>query len=219
MSNLDDVYSSCPGLMSDGRAQQTDYKSRNQTFKDMKGSATNSYEFRSKLQGSGLRDLLVDSRFNMCGIVPEGDISLSSQINLTINGGGSYLDSFNSLTSTPSAFLTNAFSTSRYPQMANKPVMTQPMMIQPVTQPVMTQPVMTQPVMTQPVMTQPVMTQPVMTQPMMTQPMMTQPVMTQPMMTQPVMTQPVMTQPMMTQPVVTQATIIAESTQPINTMV
>ncbi len=117
MSNLDDVYSSCPGLMSDGRAQQTNYKSHNQTFKDMKGDATNSYEFRSKLQGSGLRDLLVDSRFNMCGIVPQGDISLSSQINLTINGSGSYLDAFGALTTQPSAFLTNAYSTSKFPQM------------------------------------------------------------------------------------------------------
>ncbi len=81
MSNLDDVYSSCPGLMSDGRAQQTNYKSHNEIFKEMKGNATNSFEFRSKLQGSGLRDLLVDSRFNVCGIVPEGDILLSSQIN------------------------------------------------------------------------------------------------------------------------------------------
>ncbi len=117
MSNLDDVYSSCPGLMSDGRAQQTNYKSHNETFKEMKGNATNSFEFRSKLQGSGLRDLLVDSRFNVCGIVPEGDISLSSQINLTINGGGSYLDAFNSLTPQPSSFLMNAYSTSKFPQM------------------------------------------------------------------------------------------------------
>lgn len=135
MSNLDDVYSSCPGLMSDGRAQQTNYKSHNETFKEMKGDATNSFEFRSKLQGSGLRDLLVDSRFNVCGIVPEGDISLSSQINLTINGSGSYLDAFNSLTPKPSSFLTNAYSTSKFPQMVQQKNTGQmPTMIQPTTQ-------------------------------------------------------------------------------------
>jgi hypothetical protein len=143
MSNLDDVYSSCPGLMSDGRGQQTNYKSHNQTFKDMKGDSTNSYEFRSKLQGSGLRDLLVDSRFNMCGIVPEGDITLSSQINLTINGSGSYLDSFNSLTTKPSSFLASAYSTSKFPQMMQakqqmQQPMVQPMLIQPTTQPINT---------------------------------------------------------------------------------
>ena len=85
MSNLNDVYPSCPGLMSDGRGQQTDYKSHNQLFKDMKGNATNSYEFKSKLQGSALRDFLIDSRFNMCGVVPDGDIKLSSLPNYVQN--------------------------------------------------------------------------------------------------------------------------------------
>ena len=35
MSNLNNVYAVCPGLMSDGRAQPTDYTSHNELLKKM----------------------------------------------------------------------------------------------------------------------------------------------------------------------------------------
>lgn len=94
MSNLDNMYTSCPGLMSDGRSQRTDYKSHNETFKLEKGNLETSYDFREKLQASGLRDLEAGVRFNMCGVVPAGDIVLNPTINLNINKSGSYLDAF-----------------------------------------------------------------------------------------------------------------------------
>jgi hypothetical protein len=94
MSNLDNMYTSCPGLMSDGRSQRTDYKSHNETFKLEKGSLETSYDFREKLQASGLRDLEAGIRFNMCSVVPAGNVVLDSNINLNINKSGSYLDAF-----------------------------------------------------------------------------------------------------------------------------
>jgi hypothetical protein len=97
MSNLNNVYAECPGLMSDGRAQKTDYKSHNEVLKEMKGSIDNSYDFRVKLQGSGLRDMAENIRFNMCSTVPAGDIKLNPDINLNIEKSGSYLDAFGPL--------------------------------------------------------------------------------------------------------------------------
>jgi hypothetical protein len=82
MSNLNNVYVNCPGLMSDGRAQPTDYKSHNLLLKQMKGNIENSYDFRVKLQGSGIRDMAENIRFNMC-----------------IEKSGSYLDAFGPLSS------------------------------------------------------------------------------------------------------------------------
>ena len=94
MSKLDNVYSECPGLMSDGRSQPTDYRSHNEVLKQMKGNIDNSYDFRVKYQGSGLRDMSENIRFNMCSEVPAGDIKLNPQINLNIESSGSYLDAF-----------------------------------------------------------------------------------------------------------------------------
>jgi hypothetical protein len=92
--NLDNAYLSCPGLMSDGRAQPTDYRSHNRVLKEMKGNTETSYDFREKLQGTGLRDLIAGVRFNMCGEVPAGDISFSPTIKLDVVTDGSWLDSF-----------------------------------------------------------------------------------------------------------------------------
>ena len=50
--NLDNAYTSCPGLMSDGRSQPTDYSSHNELFARMKGTSETSYDFREILQGS-----------------------------------------------------------------------------------------------------------------------------------------------------------------------
>jgi hypothetical protein len=99
MSNLDNVYLSCPGLMSDGRSQKTDYTSHNELFKKMKGSNETSYDFREKLQASGLRDITDDIRYNTCSQVPAGDIVLPREIKLNTEGSGSFLDSFGPLSS------------------------------------------------------------------------------------------------------------------------
>jgi hypothetical protein len=97
MSNLNNVYPSCPALMSDGRSQPTDYQSHNVLLKQMKGDLTRSFDFRQKLQGSGLRDLEAGVRFTMCDTVPAGNIVLPPQINLNINKSGNFLDAFKPL--------------------------------------------------------------------------------------------------------------------------
>ncbi len=99
MSNLNNVYAVCPGLMSDGRAQPTDYTSHNELLKKMKGDIDNSYDFRVKLQGSGLRDMAENIRFNLCSEIPAGDIKLNPKINLDIEKSGSFLDAFGPLSS------------------------------------------------------------------------------------------------------------------------
>lgn len=98
--NLDNAYTSCPGLMSDGRSQPTDYRSHNELFAKMKGTSETSYDFREKLQGSGLRDLTEGVRFNMCGMVPAGDVAFDPVIRLNIANSGSWLDSFGPLKGT-----------------------------------------------------------------------------------------------------------------------
>ncbi len=92
--NLDNAYLSCPGLMSDGRAQPTDYRSHNRVLKEMKGTTETSYDFREKLQGTGLRDLIAGVRFNMCGDVPAGEVSFDPRISLDVVTDGSWLDNF-----------------------------------------------------------------------------------------------------------------------------
>jgi len=97
MSNLNNVYVNCPGLMSDGRAQPTDYKSHNLLLAQMKGNSENSYDFRVKLQGTGIRDMAENIRFNMCSEIPAGNIVLNRNINLNIEKSGSFLDAFGPL--------------------------------------------------------------------------------------------------------------------------
>ncbi len=98
MSDLNNVYQTCPGLMSDGRAQPTDYKSHNEVLKQTKGNLPTSYDYRVKLQGSGLRDLADNIRFNLCKEIPAGDISLDKNINLVVQTGN-YRDAFGPLSS------------------------------------------------------------------------------------------------------------------------
>lgn len=99
MSNLNNVYPTCPALMSDGRGQTTDYKSHNEVLKNMKGSSDTSYSFREKLQTTGLKDLQNSVLYNMCTTVPGGDIIIPKEINLEITKEGSYLDAFKPLSS------------------------------------------------------------------------------------------------------------------------
>ena len=101
MSNLDNVFQSCPGLMSDGRSSViTDYKSKNDTLKEMIGSSTNSYDFRNKLQVSGLTDMMDVSKYNMCSTIPLGDIKFDKNINMEYITTGSFRDVFKPLSGT-----------------------------------------------------------------------------------------------------------------------
>ncbi len=92
MSNLDNVYVSCPAIMSDGRGNITDWSSHNDLLKKMKGSSAISYDFRARLQVSGLKDL-ENTKFNLCEKDPTGNITLGD-MKLNVNTSGSYLDAF-----------------------------------------------------------------------------------------------------------------------------
>jgi hypothetical protein len=92
MSNLDNVYVSCPARMSDGRGNVTDWTSHNELLKKMKGSSTTSYDFRARLQVSGLKDI-ENTKFNLCEKNPAGDVVLN-EMRLNVNTSGSFLDSF-----------------------------------------------------------------------------------------------------------------------------
>jgi hypothetical protein len=104
MSDLNNVYLYCPGLMSDGRAQPTDYKSRNEVLKITQQGLPTSYDYRVKLQGSGLRDITDNIRYNLCKEIPAGDIKLNKDIALIVESGN-YLDAFAPLAS--SSFFNN----------------------------------------------------------------------------------------------------------------
>ena len=112
MSNLDNMFNSCPGLMSDGRTSvNTDYKTKNYTFQSMIGDSTNSYEFRDKLQKSGLSSISETTKFNQCSPVPYGDVKISKDIKLEYIATGNYLDAFKPLISNQKLFsarLTNS---------------------------------------------------------------------------------------------------------------
>jgi hypothetical protein len=99
MSNFNNVYTSCPPLMSDGRSQLTDYKSHNEVFKNMKGTSETSYSFRANLQTTGLKKLQDNLVYNVCATVPGGDIVIPKEIKLEIAKDGSYLDAFKPLSS------------------------------------------------------------------------------------------------------------------------
>ncbi len=92
MSNLDNVYVSCPARMSDGRGNITDWTSHNDLLKKMKGTSAISYDFRSRLQVSGLKDI-ENTRFNLCEKDPAGEIVLK-EMKLNVNTSGSFLDAF-----------------------------------------------------------------------------------------------------------------------------
>ena len=119
MSNLNNVYLNCPGLMSDGRGQPTDYKSHNEILKQTKQDSLTSYDYRVKLQGSGLRDMADNIRYNMCGQVPAGEIKLDRNINLVV-AAGNYLDAFAPLSSA------SFFKTPAPPVVVATPELTRP---------------------------------------------------------------------------------------------
>ena len=97
MSNLDNVFQNCPALMSDGRTSVvTDYKSKNETLKDMIGDSTNSYQFRDKLQASGFSSMNNVYKYNTCSTVPLGDIKLDKNINMDYTTGD-FRDAFKPL--------------------------------------------------------------------------------------------------------------------------
>ncbi len=158
MSNLDNVYVSCPARMSDGRGNVTDWTSHNELLKKMKGSSTISYDFRARLQVSGLKDL-ENNKFNLCDKDPAGNVVLG-EMKLNVNTSGSFLDAFAPL-SKNSFFNKDRSLVSTQPNAApiTTPVVTRPIVTAPVMAPVVTAPVMA-PIVTAPVMA-PVVTAPV----------------------------------------------------------
>lgn len=105
MSNLDNLFNSCPGLMSDGRSSiNTDYLTKNYSFQSMIGDSTNSYQFRNKLQKTGLTDLTQNSKYNLCSPVPYGDVTISKNIVLNYDTTGNFLDAFKPLVSNKTLF-------------------------------------------------------------------------------------------------------------------
>jgi hypothetical protein len=92
MSNLDNVYVSCPARMSDGRGNITDWTSHNELLKKMKGSSAISYDFRARLQVSGLKDI-ENNKYNLCEKDPAGNVVLG-EMRLNVNKSGSFLDAF-----------------------------------------------------------------------------------------------------------------------------
>jgi hypothetical protein len=114
MSNLDNFFNSCPGLMSDGRGSvKTDYRPKNDTFKASIGTASNSYQYREKLQKSGFSDIDNTTKYNTCGVVPLGDIKYNKEIVLNYDTTGNYLDAFKPLINKPS---TTVFSNTTLPK-------------------------------------------------------------------------------------------------------
>ena len=100
MSNLDNLFNSCPGLMADGRTSvNTDYLTKNYTFQSMIGVSTNSYDFRDKLQKTGFSSISQNDKFNLCSPVPYGDVTISKEIILDYDTTGSFLDAFKPLVS------------------------------------------------------------------------------------------------------------------------
>ena len=98
MSNLDNLFNSCPGLMADGRTSvNTDYVTKNYTFQSMIGDSQNSYDFRDKLQKSGLSSIDQNAKYNLCSPVPFGDVTISKEIRLDYDTTGNFLDAFKPL--------------------------------------------------------------------------------------------------------------------------
>jgi len=76
-NNLRDnnMYFSCPALMSDGRASiNTDYRPKNDAFLQLRGDMTNSYLFRENLQNKeGAASITNNtSNYTVCNPVPFG---------------------------------------------------------------------------------------------------------------------------------------------------
>ena len=100
MSYLNNMYSECPALMSDGRSSIiTDNLPKNDRFFINKGTSSNSFQYRDMLQKSGVTDLKDTVKYNMCIKDPYGPIIINKKINLEYITNGSFLDAFKPLTS------------------------------------------------------------------------------------------------------------------------
>jgi|SaaInlStandDraft_6_1057023.scaffolds.fasta_scaffold19364_4 hypothetical protein len=102
MSNLNNVYgvsNGCPSIMNDGRGVKTNFNSSRQLTLDLKQqlNATTSFDFRQKLQQYGTdivnKHKSLDISEFSCKNVPDGNITINENINLTTQGG-SYLSQF-----------------------------------------------------------------------------------------------------------------------------
>jgi len=98
MSNLNNMYPSCPALMSDGRdSVQTDYRPKNDAFKDSIAGSTNSFVYRDTLQKNGYSSMTDKNKFNLCGTVPYGNVTYNKEIKLEYSSYGSWSDAFTPL--------------------------------------------------------------------------------------------------------------------------
>ena len=98
MSNFNNMYTSCPPLMSDGRTSVlTDYRPKNDAFFAMKKDTKTSYLFRDQLQISGVNDMKDIVKYNLCTTIPYGTVIYDTNINMSIDNNGSFLDAFKSL--------------------------------------------------------------------------------------------------------------------------
>jgi hypothetical protein len=96
MSNLNNVYgqvNGCPPIMNDGRGVKTNYLNNQQLNDNLrqKVNASSSLEYKLALQQQGIdlvngQTLLDINEFN-CITVPDGNIQLNKNINLTTSGG------------------------------------------------------------------------------------------------------------------------------------
>lgn len=100
MSNLNNYDNNCPGFMSDGRDSiNTDYKSKNDTLAQMKGSETNSFDYRTKLQATGFSDISKSTPYFACSVVPYGNVVLPRDIKLGYDMSGNLSNAFKPLLS------------------------------------------------------------------------------------------------------------------------
>lgn len=98
MSNLDNMNTMCPALMSDGRTSvNTDYKSTNDSFKILIDGYSNSYKFRNALQKNGFTNINQENKYNLCTTVPFGNTIYDKNIKLNYATTGSWMDSFKPL--------------------------------------------------------------------------------------------------------------------------
>ena len=102
MSNLNNMYISCPAIMSDGRVSvNTDYRPKNDAFKASIAGSSNSFVFRDNLQKKGYTNMTEANKFNLCSVVPYGDVLYNKEIKLDYSTIGSWSDAFQTMKGSP----------------------------------------------------------------------------------------------------------------------
>ena len=64
------LYAECPPKMQyGGTSIKTDFRSKNDTFYEMKGTSENSFYYREYLQNAGLVNLTNEKKYTTCNII------------------------------------------------------------------------------------------------------------------------------------------------------